>query len=116
MLIHSRRNIPARGRPTCSETAAWRATACRAAAMPASGARRFRPRAGETSAHQSIHGTPAPGRRCSSAPGRQGREGKVEPVADMVADRTRDANPARFREGLDPGGDIYAVAMNVAVL
>src|SRR6516162_8591905 len=42
-------------------------------------------------------------------------EGVRESVADMVADGARDADPARRRERLHPGSDIYAVAEDVVL-
>src|SRR6516165_9714500 len=42
-------------------------------------------------------------------------EGVREPVADMVADGARDADPARLRERLHPDSDIYAVAEDVVL-
>ena len=43
-------------------------------------------------------------------------EGDVEPVADLVAHRRRDADAARLGQRLEPRGDIDAVAEDVAVL
>jgi hypothetical protein len=43
-------------------------------------------------------------------------EGIGKPVADMVADRARDADAARRRQRLQPHRDVDAVSINVAVV
>jgi hypothetical protein len=43
-------------------------------------------------------------------------QGIREPVADMVAHRARDADPAGFRYRLQPCRDVDAVAVNVVVI
>jgi len=43
-------------------------------------------------------------------------EGVREPVADMVANRARDADAARRRQPLQPRRDVDAVAINIAAI
>jgi len=44
------------------------------------------------------------------------RESVGEPVADMVANRTRDAHAAGLRQSLQPRGDVDAVAIDVVAI
>src|SRR4051794_16589563 len=90
--------------------------ACEATLVVQHGRRSHERQSGPARSFPVRHGRPGPGGRCFLAAAHRDHRSKVAPVADMVANRPRQADPAGFGQGLQASGYIYAVAVDVVRL